>query len=326
MKIKYVFPVSCRGKFPEGISFPLHGNEIELVVKDNKFVQLTLSISEVPRHAWPRIEKDSEGHIEIKIVDHPKFPWNEVKSLVRTIEGGLSFWGVSEIDIINCKTEWVPESQQEIDELELTQITRSRCSDNHDEDDASLDMFVRTIMVHEQLSDLEIPLNFYRRGRNEMANARSLDATYDFSFLLETMFANGKFRQNDVIGEMLTSIELTDAINKLSSNPSHFNGIKKDIFSKIDSKYLQKNLKQVVAEIVSLRGFIHHPTMKRAHMWHPDEHDIHEPDAVYLSQICHLILAGRVIGKLFDPVNVDRFMATKIATEQGKRIEWIPMG
>lgn len=325
MKIKFQFPVSCRGQFIESLSFPLGDKEIGFIVKDQRFAYLTITAPGVPNHAWPRIAPDTSGMLEIHISDHPGLPWKELKSLVRTIEGGLSFWGVSEIDVEHCTTEWIPESQQEIDALELSQITRSRSTENHTENAASLDMFIRTVLLHGQFSDLEIPLNFYRRGQNEMGRARSLDATYDFSFLLETMFANGKFRQHDVVTEMMASSELTNAIKELSNNRSHFNGIGKDTFAKIESKYLHKPVKEVISAIVALRGFIHHHTMKRTDMWHPEDHDIHEPDAVYLVQLCHFILAGRVIGTLYKPENISAFKALKVTTENGKRIEWVPI-
>lgn len=246
-------------------------------------------------------------------------------SEVRTIEGALCLWGVDEIDADECEVEWIPENEGEKEKLQMFSISRKRGkSPPQGMPCSSIDMFVRSVLTSSDLRETETPLNFYRRGRQDVYEERYIEAIYDLYFMIEYLFAEGKFKKNDVIDRFLSSAELIAAIEaaKRSADPKIV--VNTSLMSEFTKNYQTASTRGVIEHFVALRGFLHHYNVKRRDIWHPSEQRQFKVDALTLLQICHRLASDRVISVLFIEKNIQAFLRTEVKTGEGQRIRWNP--
>jgi len=124
MKCKYSFPIKGRLKYPIGIHFTKGKRQYEFKVIDGFITHICVVVSDYPIQSLPRLEEFKEGETTISLQHDPY--WDDIVSDIRIIEGSLCFWGVKEIDIDNASTEWLPESEDEKNELHLNSFSLSR--------------------------------------------------------------------------------------------------------------------------------------------------------------------------------------------------------
>jgi hypothetical protein len=326
MKCKYTFPIEGHLRFSMGINFSLGNRLYQFDVKENLLSSLSVTISSFPEVYLPKITLRKEGEVKASI-SVPRDPnWEDLVSDIRTIEGALCIWGVREINVEDCATEWIPESDLEKEKVDLFSFSRSRGKRPASElPEAPLDLYVRSVLAASDLKILETPLNFFRRGIIDIFEQRYIDAIYNFYFVFETLFANGTFKKNQVISEFLSSAILCDAIENFKKNPDFYLLAGHNISSQDFAKtYGQKNKEQIIEHIVDLRGFLHHHTCDRKDIWHPAKQRKYAMDALALLSICQQILSARVSGVLFSENKITEFLNTIVKSDKGQTINWHP--
>jgi len=180
MKCKYSFPIKGDIKFHIGIRFTKEKRVYELKVKDGFLTDLCVTISNFPEQCLPTITQLKEGKFKASISIPTDPYWDDLVADIRTIEGVLCIWGVKEINVDYCTTEWIPESEDEKKKLQMFSFTTSRSDKLPDNlPEAHMDLLVRSILAVSDMRDLETPLNFYRRGRLDVYEERFIDAIYD---------------------------------------------------------------------------------------------------------------------------------------------------
>jgi hypothetical protein len=323
MKCKYCFPIKGHIKFPMGIHFTKGKRQYEFKVKDGFVTHICVVVLDYPRHSLPKVEKLNEGKVKASIsIPHDPY-WEGIVSDIRAIEGSLCFFGVREIDINNSSTEWLPESEKEKKELHLYSFSHSKSNEPPENmPDAPVDLFVRSILAVEDIKDSEAPLNFYRRGILDIAEERFIEAIYDFYFVLETLYGNGKFKKSQVLSEFIASTELMGAVDKIEEEISPMLKTDPEKFLLLKEKYLKNTKEKILENIIEIRGFLHHHTSKMDGIWHPANQKEYEVDAEVLLTICHCVLLTKLISILFKENHLNEFHGTKVKRTEGQTIRW----
>lgn len=109
-----------------------------------------------------------------------------------------------------------------------------------------------------------VPLmSFYREGMNEYRLSRYINAFFNFYFIIEGLFANGKSRANEVIRQYLSSqvlISFVDAvITRVGGNDKPDEGMTKEQLEKeLESRGQPLTSEGLVRFLVKKRGELHH--------------------------------------------------------------------
>jgi hypothetical protein len=191
----------------------------------------------------------------------------------------------------------VPESDQERADLHLFSF-ESRAEPLSDEEIRPLpfDVLARSIIAADAATDIELPLNFFRRGMLDVYDRNYIEAIYDFYFVLETLFADGNFKKAAVLDAFRNSNQLRSCLERALADPGPMLTHDNRTREAFQRSYGTVNVEQALEKIVDLRGQLHHHTQKRRNMWHPDEPRRFEVDALFLQS-----LAYNVVFQLAEP-------------------------
>ncbi|HRI03293.1 MAG TPA: hypothetical protein PLL77_06085 [Pyrinomonadaceae bacterium] len=323
MKCKYKFPAKASVTFPTGLKFIHNTRTYELETLDERLTHLSVTVEDFPDQYLPTITplRDQLAQAEIKI---PPDPFrDDIIGEVRSIEGGLCLWGLDEIDIDSMQIEWIPDTPEDTAKLQLTAFTAcERSRSERTRGPAPLDLYVRTILIRDKLADIETPLNFYRRGRLDLGERRYIDAIYDFYFVLENLFANGKFKSSQVIAEFCKSEELTVAFDYLKAAEDHREHFPAESMDEYKERFLHKTNPEIAKYLVETRGFLHHHTARKSGTWHPARQREYRLDAIIFANVCTQILMGRTNPLLFENKLFSEFRELEIRASDGQPLSW----
>ena len=263
-------PVPCRGwtfEFETSGPFVSH---------------LTVEVPLTSRDEWPKVHRNPtpgvKAHIETR---EPHY--KAIRSQLRTLQGLLGLFGLQSIDLDTPEVEWIPDSDEERESLPLFSFQSEPGSLPDDAiGPVSFDLLARSIIAAESAAEIEVPLNFFRRGIRDMQARDYIEAIYDFYFVLETVFAGGKFRSNAVLQEFQKSATIRRCVDGALKSPDTFPG---QSFQPCRSEYANLSVDQALDRLVKLRGRLHHHTSKRRDSWHPDEQRTFKCDAVFLQAV-----------------------------------------
>src|SRR5690606_19347035 len=117
----------------------------------------------------------------------------------------------------------------------------------------------------ERAADFEAALNFFRKGKVDVRAEQYLDAVLDFLYMVETTYANGKFKTVQVEAEYLGSPELRGLIVEALRDPVLHSNVRGHdrIEQSFRETYLGKTPEEVIAYLVRLRGELHHHTSRK---------------------------------------------------------------
>jgi hypothetical protein len=272
--------------------------------KDGVVTFITATYSANDPSLWPSITKDPEPGIAANIAMHSP-GLDRAQAAIRTAEGILAFFGLERISWGNPEEIYLPESDEERQMLSVHRMSHSTKKVTAlDMEPISFDILGRALLRAENLSAHEIPLAFFRKGKNDAYENRHIEACLDFLFMLETLFANGKFKTSQVVAEYTSSKTLLDAIYKVTQDtilldiaqhrgPTHR--------KRLSEKYMAKSPGEIAESFVDLRGQLHHHSLKDKNRWHPERHDDFLADALFLEHVCfHVgfeLFSGEVFSK-----------------------------
>ena len=319
MKVQYKFAVKGRIRIKE--SFPLFADGVEYTIETDKdgiltFISATYPAND-PSH-WPSITQDPEPGVAANIVMHsPNLA--RAQEAIRTAEGILSFFGLEHIAWGNPEEIYLPETDEERQRLSVYRMSHSTTKMTAlDAEPISFDIVARSLLRAENLTNHEIPLAFFRKGKNDTFENRHIEACLDFLFMLETLFANGKFKSSQVVAEYTSSRVLLDAICKAAQDTDlpKIAQLRGDLHRRrIIDKYTRKTPAQIAESFVDLRGQLHHHSLKDKNRWHPERHDDFLADALFLEQVCfHVgfeLFSSEVFSKESERQFLDSFRAAR---------------
>lgn len=323
MKCKYTFLAFATAKFPTGIALDVSGHTYEIETKDGRLSSISVTVSDYPDESLPTFIP-LQNQLAMAQVSVPHDSARDlIIGHIRTIEGGLCLLGVDEINTDEIQVEWIPESEADQRKLKIFKFSYHRDNTRDREIDTNLNLAARIIHGFTGFIDSEIPLNFFRRGKKDMREQRYIDAIYDFFFVLETLFGNGKFHKSALEKEFNGAVELVDAITylKLQANDPIFSP--PQLSDAYQERMRETAVEELISEIIELRGYLHHHTLKRPGIWHPANQREFHLDCIIVLNICQHVLTRRVMGHLFDDEISSEFMSTDVFTSEGQKINWV---
>lgn len=289
MRVRYRFSVS--GCLRLAYSFPIKipGFTYTFEVDgDGVVTHLNVSTSVPDKSEWPRTTPNPAPGIKLHI-QMPNAHFPIVQRDIRAIMGILSIYGVDEISVDDAEEFWEAENDAEKASLSIFSMKRtSKATSPTTWPRVPFDLVARSLMVADRAKDFEAALNFFRKGKLDVKSGYFLDAILDFLFMVETTYANGKFKTTQVELEYLASQELHQLIStsllesSLLDNVRHHDRIRQSF----DQVYRDRSSTEIISHLVKLRGELHHHTSRKSGVWNPTDHTRFGADAYFLQQLC----------------------------------------
>lgn len=325
MKCRYTFHVVSRINLDPPVTFFHGGLKFTLRCDSGRFDQLIAEAIGITFEAYPTISHKPGSKIpSITIPDDPIL--KKVQAEVRAIQGALSLWGVHSIETHHPKIDWQPETAEEKEKTDVLGFARDRPERGKERPSVGqLDVIVRSFLGRERFQDHELPLEFYRRGLADMYDGHYIEAIYDFYFFLEYLFSDGKSDRNGTLASFLAAPELVAAVAAAQKNPMGEILENRSWKKSFDDRYASAKPEELLKQIIGLRGFLHHQTLKRKKNWNPSLHDDYRVDAHFLNRVCHEVAMRLVCDVLFDAGQMEEFTKTKVCSLDGTVIEWTPI-
>ncbi len=311
MKCRYKFAIE--GKIKPTVLHPINvrGLEYDFLTNENGVItHISVTTGHVDKRSWPIVQESNEAGVklEINIPSEPHYPF--ILQELQVIEGLLSIYGMEKIDYENFHVEWLPNSEDEKNQLAMYNFSTGK---NEIEDSSlpplSFDLLARPIIGAPLGEKSEVTLSFFRKGRIDVKNSRYIEAIYDFYFVMESAYGDGKFKKAQIVQSFMKSKELVSIVKESLQNPCEIIQREHKLRLQFQEKYAKKSVEQVISEIVELRGFLHHHTAKRKDIWHPEKHKEYEMEAIFLQDVCFKI-AFKVYGEVvFNEDTVAKYQA-----------------
>jgi len=310
MRVIYKFRVAGWFKFPNDILFDYKRRTYEFLSIDGivRHISVSVSVSD-PQH-WPKMTASAQPGIAADF-DFKTPELDFIAEELRNLEGFLTFFGVHHVDLENIDVTWEPENAEERENIKITHFQKSLADpDIRSLPNITTDIVARAIVAAYDAFDLQVPLAFYRRGVVDVSDRRYLEACYDFLFMIETIFANGKYRVHQVKESYRSSSELQNAIQNVLNDKDDMAWFARKFPDKFATTLQSRQPYAVSDFIADTRGFIHHHSLARKKIWHPEKQDHFRFEAHLFFEICHRIMMDRAWA---------RMNAIDITTVQGRR-------
>lgn len=284
MRCQYKFKLNGQVKPNQNTDFEIDDYRFEFVLKDNLIDYIVVSFP-VSHHDIPQVKESEIPGVNFSInIVHPR--WEELETIMRQIEGMWSLWGVESIDISGHEIEWIPENELEKELIQLNNFQAGRHKFTPDEiEPIGFDLLVRPIITAVKDKNHDVVLSFYRRGTNDIKREEYIEAFYDFYFMLESHYGNGKTKNTAIEREMVSSSKLEVFINKILRDPKYVYSLPSELRAKYIAEYSLTS-SEFIKKIVKLRGFLHHHNTKRKDGWDPGKQSAYKLEAFILQNIC----------------------------------------
>lgn len=261
-----------------------------------EYISATMVVSDETQ--WPRVTSNPAPGVALDIkMSSNVFPFIEME--LRVVEGLLAFWGVESIDINDAEESWLPDNDAEKERLKIFSFKRSfKTLTDAELHPTSFDLVARAFIAALDSKDIEVPLSFFRKGRIDSRERRYIDAIYDFYFVLETVYGDGKTKNYQVKQALQENAELCQLVEATLADEFLRATMAREprLCESFDKNYRNRSAQEILSHFVELRGFLHHHTRNRPGIWHPEDHSRFEFDAIVLEH-----LAFAVAFKLMEP-------------------------
>jgi len=168
--------------------------------------------------------------------------------------------------------------------------------------------FVQATSLALSAEPLKTAASFWREGENDMHEERYINAFFNFYFVLEGLFGNGKFKSGDVEREFVSAAELRQFTAEFCTATP----LPERIPLQISALLLEKGQKTaptfeiLMKLLVSVRGRLHHFSNNPGRsQGSPNNQDPYEGISTFARFLAHKALMKRVIGNRsfqFQPV------------------------
>jgi hypothetical protein len=322
MRVRYRCKV--RGNLRVSQNYTILAGEIQYELELGKAGELThvcATLQVDDRSLWPSILPSKFPGIALHInITHPFI--DLVRADLRSAEGLLALYGVESIEIDSAEQTWLPDSPEEKQGLPFYEYSHKREQTSVEEMPiAPFDLAARVFLAAKRSHDIEVALSSYRKGKTDVIQNRYIEAIFDFLFMLESLFAKGKFKKLEVEKVYLDNDVLIEHVRNASSEPMLQTLVRRD--ASVLKRYLQdyegKSPTEVIKHLVDLRGFLHHHSQGRKDIWHPEDHIRFGADAFFLQQLCFNIAFKLAESRLFSPEVIQEY--EQLATAWTRNLE-----
>ena len=284
-----------------GIPVPVRGWVFEFEAKAGIITHVQVTVPLPGRDDWPVIERDPAPGVKAQIQPRtPHLPF--IQRELRALQGLLALFGLHSIELENPEVRWLPESEEERSQLHIFsyKITREPLPDSAVQP-LQFDVLARAIIAADAATDIEIPLNFFRRGMLDVNERNYIEAIYDFYFILETLFGEGKFKTDAVSTAFLGSSQLRSCVQRGITDPGPMIMLDARIRGSFAQTYGKMSVENAIDKMIELRGYLHHHTSKRRGIWNPEDQHRHEIDALFLQTVTYNVIFAIAEPYLYSP-------------------------
>jgi hypothetical protein len=223
---------------------------------------------------------------------------NELKQIESTL--GV-FFRITRIKWEHATSIVIPETPQEAAQIQWNNLRMMREEAERPKEPTVEDFNVSLHMGYHARA-LATTMSFFREGDGDMRIFRYISAFDSFYFVIEGLYANGRFGNKEVRAEFKTSKTLTDAITHvltlpLYSKPARMKGVLAlDEFLKLVNQ--PRTVDGIIHMITWVRGDVHHfvnnPKKLTAS---PFTHHRYEILASFLHDICLNVLMAEILAR-----------------------------
>ncbi|MCX6652436.1 MAG: hypothetical protein NT137_03670 [Methanomassiliicoccales archaeon] len=248
------------------------------------FTRLSIEYEMTDPAETPKLEINGD-HSRLDIGGDPE-RYARILNLFHTVESALTLNGVQRVHYDDITQEWLPDNEEEKRKLTVNNVKFTKR-----EPEEPLRRVRRSFIDGDltRIWRIEIPLAFFREGRNEFLARRYINAFQDFYYVLEGLFGEGKTK--DVEGAMKASNDLrlcSDSVLKVIRGNPDFESRIAPLFV---SLRLNIDVDGLVDFIVKYRHRLHHFWVeKREWYGHPFNHDEFRDPALVLMLLSMTIL------------------------------------
>lgn len=302
MIVKYKYFVDSDIRFQADIMFEFKGRNYEFELDNKGFlIGILVSIKADADQYAPQIsilnDDNAKYHIHIKDVPGSL----SIKEEIRNLEGMLSLFGMNEINLSYPEISWIPECE---DEKAKINIPKYRVDTNKEKPLSELlpsDIMARALIAAYDSFEWQIPFTFYRKAMTDYKNGWFLEACYDYYFLLEYLFADGKFKTNEVKRNFINAQDLQISIQQFLQDQDALTYIKTISQKKYNNIIKDKTSEEISGFFVKLRGEIHHQSNKNKRGWHPARQQDFKFEAELFANVCFNLMMKVANDLMFDP-------------------------
>ena len=305
MRCQYKFKVHGLIKPNTMIAFEIDDYRFEFTLENSALKELHLSFP-IDGSELPAIEPTkAEGiSLSIKMV-HPR--WSEVETIIRQIESSWSLWGLEWIDISGHDMTLIPENEVEKSKIDVFGFKLDRREWKVEEiEPVGFDLLARTIIHAVKEKKHDVVMSFFRRGTNDIKREEYIEAFYDYYFMLESYFGNGKTKNAAIEKQMQSSDSLITHISEILNDPRYEQGLPSELRARYRRDY-SVSASEFITKIVKLRGFLHHHNTKRKDGWDPGKQSAYKLEAFMLQDICLKVAMGIINKPIFSDEMVSMY-------------------
>jgi hypothetical protein len=290
MKCRYRFPVHGRLRLPVNLPVPARGWVFEFETDAGIITSVQVTVPLPRRTDWPLIERDPAPGVKATIQPRtPHLPF--IQRELRALQGLLALFGLHSIELEYPEVQWLPESEEERAQLHIFSY---KITVEDVPDDAVLpvrfDVLARSIIAADAATDIEIPLNFFRKGMLDVYERNYIEGIYDFYFILETLFGEGKFKTAAVSAAFLSSSQLRSCVQRGITDPGPMIMLDARIRASFEQTYGKMSVDNAIEKMIELRGYLHHHTSKRRGIWNPEDQHRYEVDALFFQTVTYNVI------------------------------------
>ena len=319
MRFRYTFDVQSNTRLDSTLQFTWDGYDFRLQPENGRLTKIVVTSpnATVPLD-WFALRQHTS------YTDPPDPFFEKVQSWLRVVNGALGLRGVADIGLDECLREFIPSTVDENAKMQRKSMRYERFRRNQlPLGDYIPDFVLQCVLCYETIRDYEIPLEFHRRGQNDLLGGQYVDAIVNFFFVLEYLFSDGQYQTKQLIKNFQRSSQLTDGLAEARRQMSRqLRGANPAAQQKYQQRYGNTTNEQVIKTIVEeLRGFLHHQSAKRSQTWHPTVQRDYGVDAHFLGAVSQYVLLNSVDELFGSDAAKEKLNATKVV-----RSETTPLG
>jgi hypothetical protein len=325
MYCRYTFTVISDVALPMSVCFNRGLTKFTFRSENGRFTALVVEQPGVKMIHHGRIEAAPPGGIgQVTIPGDPLVPFVQIE--IRAVRGSLALWGVSDIDIDHPLVEWLPESEEEKKALVISSFRYGNTAPgSRPPRTEPIDQLIRPFLSWQGFLPVEIPLEYFRRGAEDLAKGHYIEAIYDFYFVIEFLFAGGKFTKHSVREAMLDSAEAKRIIAESQKHVLPDIRDNTSDLARFNNRYRNRTVEEVIDTLTDLRGLLHHQSQTRQQKWHPASPEQFKVDAYFLCAAAHSAVLNLSTSILFTPEAEAKFNATQLFAPDGRKIVISPL-
>lgn len=275
----------------------IYGKKEYILIPDKKgwlsSIKIVKQVESPEKYSTEMLPGKGDVKLEIQIHGDREEKLELVREL-QELESVLSFdtgGSLKSIAWDKPKEEFIPETEEEKKRVSANQFQFWK---DHIEYPSSLDekIFEDVIKTKERYNSLIVPKAFYKEGINEFTSHRYINAFYNFYFVLEDLYGEGKTRNNDVADGFRKSQDFTEIMEWMIQNLDKDKKHKNNIVKFCNEEGVSYDVGGLIKLLLKVRGNLHHYSSRSSkHLGTPFSHEEFESIAyLTLGLSVHTIL------------------------------------